>query len=349
MLKYEFDIVVHLGDYIYEDSGRDAYVRKHHGAEIQSLDDYRARYAQYRSDRHLQDMHARCPWIVTWDDHEVDNNYADATSEHANVSPADFLDRRANAYQAYYEVMPLRRRSLPRGPHLDLYRTVRFGRLAAFQVLDTRQYRTDQPNGDRRAPLNDAAVNPKNTLLGARQWSWLQSRLIESPAMWNVLAQQVMMGMVGFRSHEIPNEIGYSMDQWPGYAHERMQLVRFLQERRVPNPIVLTGDIHSNWVNDLRVDDRRHDQPVVATEFVGTSISTGGSGRTASQQHDQLLSDNACVRFYNAQRGYVRCTVTPKTWKSDYQVVENVTTPGAPIVTRASFVVETGHPGGKHA
>jgi alkaline phosphatase D len=139
------------------------------------------------------------------------------------------------------------------------------------------------------------------------------------------------------------------MDQWPGYAHERMQLVRFLQERRVPNPIVLTGDIHSNWVNDLRVDDRRHDQPVVATEFVGTSISTGGNGHATSQQHDQLLSDNACVRFYNAQRGYVRCTVTPKTWKTDYQVAENVTTPGAPILTRASFVVETGHPGGKHA
>jgi alkaline phosphatase D len=345
MLKEELDLVIHLGDYIYEDSGRDNLVRKHHGAEIRSLDDYRARYAQYRSDQHLRDMHARCPWIVTWDDHEVDNNYADAISEHAHVSPADFLERRANAYQAYYEMMPLRRRSLPRGPHLDLYRTVSFGRLAAFQVLDTRQYRTDQPNGDRRAPLNEAAVDPKNTLLGTRQWSWLRGRLLESPATWNVLAQQVMMGMVGFRSRDTPNELGYWMDQWPGYAHERMQLARFLQERRVPNPIVLTGDIHSNWVNDLRVDDRRHDWPVVATEFVGTSISTGGNGRATGRDHDQLQSDNACVRFYNGQRGYVRCTVTPRAWKSDYQVVENVPEPGATIATRASFVVETGHPG----
>jgi alkaline phosphatase D len=349
MLKDELDLVIHLGDYIYEGSGRNNLVRKHLGPEIRSLDDYRARYAQYRSDPHLRDMHARCPWLVTWDDHEVENNYADAIAEDPHVTPADFLERRANAYQAYYEIMPLRRRCLPRGPHLDLYRTVNFGRLAAFQILDTRQYRTDQPNGDRRSPLNKDALNPSNTLLGARQRDWLRSRLLESPATWNVLAQQVMMGMVGYRSSETASEPGYSMDQWPGYAHERMRVVRFLQERRVLNPIVLTGDIHSNWVNDLRVDDRSHDTPVVATEFVGTSISTGGNGHATRQNQDRLLADNPGTRFYNGQRGYVRCTVTPQTWKADYQVVENVTKPGAPILTRASFVVETGHPGAKQA
>ncbi len=200
MLKDDLDLVIHLGDYIYEGSGRNNLVRKHHGPEIISLDDYRARYAQYRGDQHLRDMHSRCPWLVTWDDHEVENNYANAIAEDQKVAPADFLLRRANAYQAYYEMMPLRRQRLPRGPHLDLYRTVNFGRLAAFQILDTRQYRTDQPNGDHRSPLNKAALNPKNTLLGARQWDWLQSRLLASSATWNVLAQQVMMGMVGFRS-----------------------------------------------------------------------------------------------------------------------------------------------------
>jgi alkaline phosphatase D len=117
----------------------------------------------------------------------------------------------------------------------------------------------------------------------------------------------------------------------------------------VPNPIVLTGDIHSNWVNNLRVDDRSHDAPVVATEFVGTSISSGGNGHATRQNLDRLLADNPGVRFYNGQRGYVRCTVTPKQWKADYQVVEKVSEPGVPVVTRASFVVESGQPGAKLA
>ncbi len=344
----DLDLVVHLGDYIYENQGRDGLVRKHAGSEIVSLEDYRIRHAQYKTDPHLQRMHALCPWVVTWDDHEVDNNYAADVSEKKDVDTVALLERRANAYQAYYEMMPLRRRSLPQGPDMRLYRTIRFGQLAEFQVLDTRQYRSDQPNDDRRSPLNEAALDRKASMLGARQSGWLRARLIESPANWNVLAQQVMMGMVGFRASE-GDEAAYSMDQWPGYAHERMQLVKFLAERRVPNPVVLTGDIHCNWVNDLRVDDRQSDTPVVATEFVGTSISSGGNGRPTRPGQERLLSDNPGVRFFNAQRGYVRCTVTPEAWRSDYQVVEEVTTPGAPAVTKASFVVESGAAGAKPA
>ena len=347
MAKDDLDLVIHLGDYIYEGPGRDGLVRKHLGNEPHSLEEYRIRHAQYRSDPHLRAMHSICPWVVTWDDHEFDNNYAAAISEEQGIDPAEFLERRANAYQAYYEMMPLRRRSIPRGSRMNLYRTVTFGRLAGFQVLDTRQYRADQPNNDRASPLNDEALDPKNSILGERQAGWLKSRLLESHATWNVLAQQVMMGMVGFRSDG--REPRYSMDQWPGYAWERMRLVRFLQDRRVPNPIVLTGDIHSNWVNDLRVDDRKPDAPVVATEFVGTSISSGGNGSATHKHHDQLLAENPGVRFFNAQRGYVRCTVTPKTWRSDYQVVEQVTKPDAPAVTRASFVVEAGSPGARPA
>ncbi len=343
MAEDELDVVFHLGDYIYEYAGTDRRVRKHVGAETQSLDDYRIRYAQYRTDPNLQRMHARCPWIVTPDDHEVENDYANAISEDTKVDPVDFLERRARAFQAYYEMMPLRKRSLPRGASMRLYRTFRFGRLAEFQVLDTRQYRTDQPNGDRRSPLNEAALSVKSTMLGPDQAAWLSARLIESQATWNVLAQQVMMGMVHYRSSS--GEGVYSMDQWPGYAHERIELVRFIADRRVPNPVVLTGDIHSNWVNDLRVDDRQADSPVIATEFVGTSIATGGNGYDKSRNEDQLLADNPCVKFHNGQRGYVRCTISPRDWRSDYQIVEQVTTPGAPAVTKASFVVENGKPG----
>ena len=143
-----------------------------------------------------------------------------AISEETRRRSRRFLERRARAYQAYYEMMPLRKRSLPQRPDMRLYRTVRFGRLAEFQVLDTRQYRTDQPNGDRRSPLNDAALWPDEHDAGPGQAGWLQSRLIESQATWNVLAQQVMMGMVGYRSSA--GEPVYSMDQWPGYAHERI-------------------------------------------------------------------------------------------------------------------------------
>jgi alkaline phosphatase D len=137
------------------------------------------------------------------------------------------------------------------------------------------------------------------------------------------------------------------MDQWPGCAHERMALVRFLAEQRVANPVVLTGDIHSNWVNDLRVDDRQPEQPVVATEFVGTSLSSGGNGSRIIPALDRLKAENPCVRFHNRERGYVRCIVTPASWQSDYVVVEDVTKPGGPIVTRASFVVEAGKAGAK--
>jgi alkaline phosphatase D len=359
MAKDDLDLVFHLGDYIYEYPGADKRVRKHAGpakTKIKTLDDYRGRHAQYRSDPLLHGMHARCPWFVTWDDHEFDNNYANDISEKNDdpkiaVDPAEFLVQRAAAYQAYYEFMPLRGRSLPRGPDMQLYRKASFGRLAELFVLDTRQYRTDQPNGDGLKPLNDAALDPKNTILGKRQRRWLDAGLIASPATWNVLAQQVMMGMVGFPiGKDEKDEPKFAMDQWPGYARERMELVRFLADRRVPNPVVLTGDIHTNWVNDLRVDDRKGSTPVVATEFVGTSISTGGNGSWITPgAAEKVAAANPCVRFLNGERGYVRCTVTPGTWTSDYVVCEDVLRPNGKVVTRASFVVEAGTPGAKKA
>lgn len=346
MAKDDLDLVLHLGDYIYEYAAKDKLVRKHLGKKLASLDDYRIRHAQYRSDPLLKAMHARCPWVVTWDDHEVENNYANAVSEKKGVRPADFLVQRANAYQAYYEMMPLRRRSVPHGPDMKLYRKLSFGRLAEFLVLDTRQYRTNQPNNDKASDLDEDALNPKNTMLGAKQAAWLKAALLQSTATWNVLAQQVMMGMVDLTAGENHT---YSMDQWPGCAHERIELMKFIGERRVPNPVVLTGDIHSSWVNDLRGDDRDLKTPIVATEFVGTSISSGGNGVKELKGANVLLAENPFVRFHNRQRGYVRCTVTRDNWTSDYQIVEEVTRPGAPVVTRGSFVVEVGKPGAKPA
>jgi alkaline phosphatase D len=343
MLQDELDIVFHLGDYIYEyEAGRNGKVRTHHGAEIKSLSDYRIRHAQYRSDPLLHAMHAACPWLVTWDDHEFDNNYADAISEEHGIDPIEFLYRRANAYQAYYEAMPLRRRSLPSGSQMQLYRAANYGRLAKFLVLDTRQYRSDQPNNDKASPLNEAALDSRQSMLGAKQKNWMYRNLVGSSATWNVLAQQIMMGMVN-RSGSADNP-RYSMDQWPGYSFERLEILRFLEERAISNPVVLTGDIHSNWVNELRVDDRRPEDRLVATEFVATSLSSGGNGKAEPLGLQKLLSNNPCVKFHNAERGYVRCTVTADRWQADYVVVDDVLQPGGKNLLRAAFVVEAGDP-----
>jgi alkaline phosphatase D len=356
MAKDELDLVFHLGDYIYEYPGtKKQLVRKHSGpanGKIKTLDDYRLRHAQYRSDKLLQGMHAQCPWFVTWDDHEVDNNYANDITEFVNkkagAPPAEFLLQRANAYQAYYEMMPLRKRSLPHGPDMTIYRKASFGNLAEFFILDTRQYRTDQPNEDGAKPLNAAALDPKNSLLGQKQRAWLDASLLASEGTWNVLAQQVMMGMVSFRTKG-DDDPKFSMDQWPGAAHERKALVEFMRTRKIPNPVVLTGDIHSNWVNDLRVDDLKPETPVIATEFVGTSISSGGNGPQTIKDLDTFMAANPCIKFHNRERGYVRCVVTPTTWTSDYVVVEDVLKEGGKVLTRQSFVVEAGTPGAKKA
>ncbi len=343
MAREDLDLVIHLGDYIYEGAARDKFPRRHNSGTIFSLHDYRARYALYKSDPALQAMHARAPWVVTWDDHEVVNNYANDIPGNAGSMTRDaFLLRRAAAYQAYYEHMPLRASALPTGPEMLLYRRLRCGRLADFHVLDTRQYRTDQPCGDGTQPPCPDALNPHATALGVQQRDWLLHGLDHSSSTWNVLAQQIMMARVDRRPGP---EVAMSMDQWPGYEIERRHLLQHFHERKTKNPVVLTGDIHSNWANDLVIDFDPSEEKVVATEFVGTSISSGGDGTDQPKHTPQLLSENPFVKYHNTERGYVRCELTPTTWRTDYQTVPYVTKPGAPLTTRASFVVESGHPG----
>jgi alkaline phosphatase D len=344
MLRDDVDLVCFLGDYIYEGGigkGADR-VRHHNSKEVFTLDEYRNRLSLYKTDPSLQAMHAAAPWLMTWDDHEFDNNYAGPFAEETSVNSRPYMERRADAYKAYYEHMPLRRSSLPKGPDMQLYRRLQFGRLADFFVLDTRQYRTDQPCGDGRRSGCDDALNPDATILGAAQRDWLFNGLEKSSGAWNVLAQQVMMARV---DRVAGPEEGYSMDQWPGYEMDRRRVLRHFADKKIKNPVVLTGDIHNNWANELVADFDRPDAPAVATEFVGTSITSGGDGVDAPKTLPQLLSENPCVKFHNAQRGYVRCEVTPDQWKTDYRVVDHVSKKDSPIKTRASFVVESGRPG----
>ena len=338
----DLHFVLHLGDYIYEKRFGDNNVREHEAGEVFTLDEYRARYALYRSDPDLQAAHAAFPWIVTTDDHEVDNNYAGAVPED-DQDPAAFLLRRAAAYQAYYEFMPLRRSSMPAGPDMALYRGVRFGDLAELFVLDTRQYRSDQACGDgQKVPCVEWSA-PERVFLGDEQEAWLQDGLRRSRGRWNALGNQVLMAqLLGVDER---GERTVRMDNWNGYPVARRRLLDFLARERPSNPVVLTGDIHSSWVADLRRDFDDPDTPAVATEFVGTSITSGGDGRETFGGFEESRTLNPHIRFFNGRRGYVRVRLTPELWTTDYRVVPFVSRPGAPVETRATFVVEDGRAG----
>lgn len=336
------DAVVHLGDYIYEGAPLERGVRPHEGPEPVDLEGYRARYTTYRSDPDLQAAHAAAPWLVAFDDHEVDNDWAgDVPEDHQ--SPEAFLLRRAAAFQAYYEFMPLRRSSMPVGPGMQIYRRLRFGRLLEMSLLDTRQHRSDQPCTRTIGPTCDAHFAPGRTLLGPDQRDWLQRSLGNTDARWNVLAQQVLMAR--FRNRDTEGRETWSMDKWDGYPLERDWLLGALGDSGVSNPVVLTGDIHSSWVTRLLRDFDDERSPVVATELVGTSVTSGGDGQAMTSWGEAALRYNGHVDFYDSRRGYVHCSVSPERWSARYRVVPWVRRRGAPVETLATFVIEDGRPG----
>jgi alkaline phosphatase D len=342
LVHEDIDLVLFLGDYIYENTDGAGAVRAHGLPQAQTLDDYRRRYAVYKTDSALQAAHAVAPWIVTWDDHEVSNDYAGEFAENPGAGdPARFLLRRAAAYRAYYEHMPVRRTAMPVGPNLRLYRRFDFGRLARFNVLDTRQYRTDQPAGPRLQPVGPKLQDPAGTILGPAQLAWLFDGLDHSPAPWNVLAQQVLMAPVDRVPG--PDQV-VDVDKWAGYEFERRRVLRHFRERGTANPIVLTGDKHNNWANELLLDFDRPGEPPAAVEFLGTSVTSGGDGVDQPDYTETLLAENPFVKYHNNERGYVRCEITPNAWRSDFRTIPFVTRRGAPLQTRASFVVEARDP-----
>ncbi len=342
MAAEDLDLVVHLGDYIYEYGPQSGGPRQHNSDEIITLADYRNRYALYKTDPDLQALHAAFPWIVTWDDHEVDNNYAGEVAED-DQSQQELLARRANAYQAYYEHMPLRRSSMPRGAAMQLYRRFTFGNLAEFNVLDTRQYRSDQPCGDGLKPRCEATFDPNATMTGFEQERWLLDGLDRSEARWNVIAQQTMLAEYDFDAR--PEVEVFNVDQWDGYVASRSRLLNFLDKKKPSNPVVITGDIHSSWVHDLKTDFSMANSPTVGTEFVGTSIASDFPSAFIAPV-SAALADNPHTKFFDgAFRGYVRCHLTRQLWQSDFRAVSTILDRNATISTLASFVVENGRSG----
>jgi len=233
---------------------------------------------------------------------------------------------------------------VPRGPDMRLYRRLTYGDLAEFNVLDTRQYRSDQPCGDDFPDDCARRFSPKQTITGDRQEQWLKKGLANSGAHWNVLAQQIFLAQIDLAAG--PDE-GFYVDGWDGYVASRDRLLNFLNKKEIANPVVLTGDWHANWLCDLKTDFDDPESKTVATELVGTSITSTDVAGAQPEYGQVVLRENPHIRYFNNQRGYVRCTLTPEEFRADYRVLPYVKRPGAPVRTAASFVIENGDPTAK--
>ncbi|MCD0447142.1 alkaline phosphatase D family protein [Glycomyces sp. A-F 0318] len=337
------DLILHLGDYQYEYkagvyNSPDGNVRDHEGPETVSLATYRQRHAQYKADPDLQAAHLAAPWLVVWDDHETENNWADEVPEDGSDTPdrEDFLARRAAAFQAYWENMPLRRSSVPQGIDMQLYRRVQWGRLANFHMMDTRQYRDDQACGDGTKTDCAEAWDESRTITGAAQEEWLIDGFHSSRARWDVLGQQVFFTQ---RDADAGGPLRTSMDGWDGYAASRQRIIDGWVEAEVRNPVVLTGDVHTHWAGEILPDFPDAQAPSVGVELVATSITSGGNGADSVPEDNSALKINPHIKFRNAQRGYVETVITPDQMDVHFQVVPQVTVPDAPVYTRRSYTI----------
>lgn len=339
MANDDLDLIVHVGDYIYEQRGVQA-VRSHDAPEAHTLEDYRHRYALYKLDPDLQAAHAACAWMVTSDDHEVDNDYAAGRSEEGDVLDL-FLARRAAAYRAYYEHMPVPRQMVPFGPHQRLHQGRRFGDLLELTMLDGRQYRSPQACGGRLVRPCEELNASERTMLGRRQEAWLAGRLGATRARWNLLAQQTLM--THFDQGGGDGESRYWMDGWNGYPAARARLLKSLTEQRVSNPVVLSGDIHAFLVTDLHARADALDSPIVATELVTSSIS---SAALPQSDFDRWLPRNPNVRFARSDyRGYLRLTLDSDRLHADLIAVDDPSTADSPTHLLAAFDVLHDRPG----
>jgi alkaline phosphatase D len=301
-----------------------------------SLADYRVRFGQYKADAELQRAHAAFPWLVTVDDHDVENNWASSHSQPDNEpdqDPAVFLQRRAAAFQAFYENLPLRLINKPSGPDMRLFRRMPYGRLATLHMVDTRQYRDVQPTaqGDRH--------DPDRTMLGTAQEDWLLDGLGRSRARWDILGNQVFMFQA---DHTEGPDTRYGLDPWDGYTAARQRLFNAVHERQVDNFVVLTGDAHRSTAADLKINFDDPGSATIGAEFLGTSISSGRDGTAMDNLGRIWLAENPHLRFHNAQRGYATCTLTHREWRTDYKVVPYVTRPDAPLEIAGTIHLEGG-------
>ena len=341
------DVVMFLGDYIYEYASRPDAIRRHEGGEAKTLDQYRARYATYKSDPLLQAAHAVAPWLLVWDDHEVSNDYANLRGEDLSQ---DFSARRSAAYRAYWEHMPFPKSARPLGPDMRIVSRLDWGALARIHLVDDRQYRDLQVcarpgrGGSNTVTVADcpALLDPRRTLLGVEQERWLADGWDLSRP-WNLLAQQTLMARFSWQDPALPGRGAYWTDGWDGYAPARNRLLGVIAEKKVPGVVVLGGDVHSNYVADLKADYDDPKSPVVASEFCGTSIT---SLSLPQSRIDAARAFNPHIRLGRAdQRGYMSFDLGAKQMSARVQTVDNPLDAASGITTTARFVVDPNRPG----
>lgn len=350
MAQEALDCVVFVGDYIYEYGITPNRVRQHNSATCTTLDAYRARYALYKSDPDLQLAHAACPWIVTWDDHEVENDYANDRA--VSGRGVDFLARRGAAYQAYWEHQPLRRAQMPRGADAQLYRRYAWGQTANLHMLDARQYRDHQictppDQGGSRTVFDKTCperLAGQGSLLGARQEAWLNAGLQRSSAAFDIVAQQSIMAqmrMTASRSSEPQVADAFWNDSWDGYPAARKRALAAWGAKK--NVLSLGGDVHATYISDLQADFDDPASPVLATEIVGTSISSPSWSQAVTER---VMRNNPHMKFGKSdQRGYTVLLVEPQAVTAHLRVIDNARVQETVVSTAASFVVQAGRPG----
>lgn len=333
------DLVVHVGDYIYENRGT-VRMRTHEQPECYTLDDYRLRYSLYKTDTNLQAAHAAAPWLLVSDDHEVANDYAGEHSFQGD-SREVFLARRAAAYRAWFEHQPLPPRLRPVTGRQRFYTSRSFGDLVTLLMVDGRQYRSTQacqpgPLVQPCAELYDA----ERTMLGEAQERWVSSALDASTPRWTLFGQQTVFAHFDQSGDGPP---AYRADAWNGYPAARARLLETLTQRKTSNPVILSGDVHAFMVSDVNARPEDPASPIVATELVTTSITSVGPSQAS---FDRWLAENPNVRLGNGdERGYLRLTIEPEHLKADLVAVDDVAREDSPSHVLASFDVENGRPG----
>lgn len=345
----EFDALFHYGDYIYEGpsgkgvtlEGRKIVVREHAGDEIYDLADYRRRYAQYKSDADLQAAHATVAFVPSFDDHEVDNNWA-GDFDQDGVPAEAFVLRRAAAMQAWYENMPVRRAQMARPLGLAMHRRLDYGRLLRMHVLDTRSHRSDQfcSKPDETQCRNDRGG--PDSMIGNAQEQWLQQGL-NNDARWNLIAQQVVC-MPLDRRRPGGTEPVLSDDAWDGYPQSRKRLIETVQRHDLRNVVIATGDVHQHYVGHVPSNPQDLASAPIASEFVCTSISSNGDGAPQRKGQEHYLAQNPHISFNNAQRGYQVFDIRHERWTTELKVVDRVESLGGRLSTVARFQLSPDRP-----
>ncbi|GBR00351.1 alkaline phosphatase D family protein [Asaia lannensis] len=345
------DLVAFLGDYIYEHNAPPRRLHeaiRAYGAPLAySLADYRWRYAIQKTDTALQRAHRVAPWLCIWDDHEVEDDYSGLFSAAKNETQPAFAARRAAAYQAWFENMPVRPELRRNRNVYQLYRRLYYGDLASIDLLDGRQYRSQQPcptgkyggEGHMEADSCRDLFDPGRSFLGRDQELWLHRQLKEHHTLWTILAQDLMVASLRAPDHE-PGHYRYWTDSWDGFQSARNRLMDLLADTKAPSPVIFSGDYHAHFASEIR--QRAHDprSPVIATEFLGTSITSPGPSFEAITS---VLPLNPDIHYYDSrQRGYILADFRRDRAEIALKGLDNVRDPLSAVQDMARFIIKHG-------